>query len=115
MKNFVEYIGGITPEKKIVPGTFVGGGVFRSVGTLRRVANKLSRTGKYFRVLAGNRGRVFNLRVDLFIRRGLQHGFGSQGLADAETFAPLQLCTYKIFISRGGAYRKNFRREEAAN
>jgi len=115
VKNFVEYIGGIAPEKAIVPGIVIGGGISRRACALRRVADKLSRLGKYFRVLAGNRGRVFDFRVDIFLRGDRQHDSGGQGLADAETFPPLQFRTDKIFISLGGSYRKNFRHQASTN
>lgn len=48
VKNFVEYIGSIAPEKKIIPGLAVGVRVFHCAGTLRRVADLLSGIGEYF-------------------------------------------------------------------
>ena len=112
---FGYFIAGTSPEKKIVPGTFARGGISRCFGTVRGMANQLPRLGKYLRVPARDCRRVFDFRVDVLFRRGVQHGFGGQRFADVETFSPLQFRADKISVPRRRAHWKNFRRQASAN
>ena len=84
MIKIVKFIGGFATEKKIISRLVISVGIFCCISTLRRLENFLSRTGKYFWISARSRGRIFNFYLNIFIRRGLQYGFGDKGLAHAE-------------------------------